>query len=241
MEKEFEVLADIRDRIEVFEEFGYDIDNDCDDAIYDALDDVFSHHKVIYAKGVSKMCLIPEDTNWVLKVPFEGFIEYFYDEDESEAHEEFVHNEGAHNSKNNWDYCLSEVEYCEIAKDYGVGEFFAEARCFGNCSNGIYKTLPAYIQEKCVTYSEIGWEDEKYKPSEDSIKIVNSSDKYRYKSFQLDWIASAIDFYGEEKVDELFRFLNEHSEINGDFHSGNYGYRASDNSPVLIDYTGWHD
>ncbi|MBO7535565.1 MAG: hypothetical protein J6T34_00300 [Bacilli bacterium] len=236
MEKEFEVLADIRDRINIFTNFGYDVESECDDMIYDALDDVFAHHKVVYAKGVSKMCLIPDDTNWVLKVPFEGVIEYLYDEDDNEGYEDFVYNTCAHNSKNGWDYCLTEVEYFEIAKESGVAEFFAEERCFGECGTTKH---PAYIQEKCVTYSETSWDDEKYKPSENSMEIVKSSDKYKWKSFNLDWIASAIDFYGEEKVDELFNFLNNHSEMTGDFHTGNYGYRVSDNSPVLIDYTGW--
>ena len=242
--KELELLTDIRDRIAVFNEFGYDIDNDEYESIDEALDDVFSHHKVQFAKGVSKLCIIPEEANWVVKVPFEGFIQHWYDFDNNgneESHEEFCYNMGAGNSRNEWDYCLTEVEYYELAKDNNIADFFAKAECFGECRNGSYKTLPAYIQEKCITISDLSYEDDKkYAPSENSLKRINSSQKYDSKCFDKNWMASAIDFYGEEKLDELFSFLKEHPQIS-DFHWANYGYRISDGSPVLIDYTGWHD
>ena len=96
------------------------------------------------------------------------------------------------------------------------------------------------MQEKCYTIRDIWGHEGAPQASEDSLKKVKSNDKYRYSGyFCKEWLAIAIDYYGEEKVLALLKFLDENRWMSGDFHEGNYGYRVSDNSPVLIDYTGF--
>lgn len=239
--KEKELLTAIKDSFCVFEDFGYNLDEDDDSKVYDIISDTVDKYGVTYARGVSKMCLITPDADWVLKIPFEGsyFCNYDYETKEYDDFDTFETYYGAHIEEDRWNYCAAEVDYYEMAKEEDIAEFFAKTEYFGTCKSTNKKGfLPTYIQEKCIPYNEKEYCKTNIHPSEDSLKKVSSSDKYQYCRFSDDWVALAIDCYGEEKVDALCYFLDLHPEMAGDFHSGNYGYRI-DGTPVLIDYTGW--
>ena len=58
----------------------------------------------------------------------------------------------------------------------------------------------------------------------------------KYIPFEAEWIALAIDLYGERKVKRFLAFLEENNI--SDFHHGNYGY-TKDGCPMLLDYSSW--
>lgn len=240
---EKKVLDEIRTSMRLFTNFGYNIKDDNDDNVYYCVQPLFKTKKVQYAKGVTKMCLIPPTGNWVMKVPFQGEYVPVWNDDIEDYEDDFAFESycGAENgTPNHWNYCLSEVYCYDLAEEGGVSEFFAREEYFGEVATSSKETLPCYVQEKCYTVRDV-WDHDAPQASEDSLKKVASNEKYRYCNFCNEWLATAIDYYGEEKVLALLKFLDEHYWMSGDFHEGNYGYRASDNSPVLIDYTGFNN
>lgn len=190
--------------------------------------------------GISKFAVVLNNCPWVIKVPFNGTWDNWYDEDEDEYHEEwreFCHADDS--EEGSFDYCCNELDKYEKAVECGVGIFFAETKFYGFTEGG----YPLYLQEKIRVDSHLRLADMP-KASEDSLSLVKSkvdSRDYQWSKLSRDWMALAIDYYGEKLVEKFVDFIcNIEPEIGQDLHAGNYGYRE-DGSPCILDFSGWRD
>ena len=171
------------------------------------------------AWGCSQFVIITEDKQ-VFKIPFNGF---FYDDNDEHYDACFEYFKVNHSDKT--------VEAYENAITEGVEQFFSGIECIGYSCN----QYPIYRQEWAQTYAE----DDSSKPSEDSTtKAKNLSKEIHYIPFYTDWLASAIDTYGEEFVKKLLWFVDKYDIT--DLHRNNYGYNQA-GRPVVFDYSGFDD
>ena len=175
-----------------------------------------------YQIGATKLVIIPCNTTFVIKIPYNEAIHF------GECFDLIGLPKGFN------DYCQYELALYEIAEVEGWEEFFLPIEYIGE-----YKGIPIYIQEKAEEYL--------YCPidysSEDSRKAVENKRKedryYLPLSLPFDWIACCLDILKSmEKVREFFRFL-ENTKISRDLHKANIGYFK--NKPVIIDYGGYFE
>lgn len=177
--------------------------------------------------GATKAVAVISGCSSVLKVPYSGKWDY----DESVDCDYFTRFRGADNSEDHgWDYCLTEYEVYEAAKENGLDIFFPKTEIMGECKSGtIIK------QEKVLDFYE-------YCPvSEDeTIEFVNSDIKYYCFADSL-WVAAAIERYGKAMVDKLIDFLeNNFPIVIEDLHNGNIGFRKN-GEPIILDFSGWNE
>lgn len=225
-------LIDIFSNLIIPKCFGGNVDTEDYNAIGEWGYDVINNHLPVpahYNYGVSKLAFILEAYNWVVKIPFNGYYSASWDEEKntySEDEEEFFSFQYA---MNDWDYCNTELEKYKKAIEKGLSCFFAETKylCKGKNDH------PIYIQEKVIPINE---DTLKRTPSKKSLKFA----KKQYY-FNNEWLATAVDFYGMDKVVEFLDYINNiDPEISQDLHYGNYGYRL-DGSPCLLDFSGWNE
>ena len=212
--------------------------------------------------GVSKLVIIPRDYPFVIKIPFIGIFEVnddlipkFYD---YEGHKnpdelaEFYNKQSKTKSK--WmkqhykeilsfyefenacdedcsDYCLDELQKYEKVANKDFSAFFAKTFWYCN-KNG----RNIYIQEKANPYSS---SRSTIIPSKKSAEKANKLSA----DFPKDWLAVAIECYGENIVESFLNYADideDDIEIYCDMHYGNFGYRPN-GTPCLIDFSGWRD
>lgn len=186
--------------------------------------------------GASKVVLVFTNSDYVVKIPFKGeSCENSCDRDCScsrcsrgvseENCDEFT---GARIGENeySWDYCAAEQFFYEKAVVAGVEEFFIKTIFIGE-----FNGHPIYLQEKVSVY---GYESETKSP-EYSKEIFMK--KFRHSEIQNeDFGGLLVDYYGEERVNQLVEFLSEVGI--SDLHTSNVGICA--NRPVLFDYSGYY-
>ena len=191
-----------------------------------------------YFHGVSKAALVSEKSNWVVKIPFNSHCLYNYNpEEEGYDYDKPDWYEYCDAGEFGWNYCALELDIYEEVEAAGLGIFLAETRFFCHTANN----YPIYIQEKVI--AENSWRNsEKINPSKKSLSIAKTIKQKSYTRLSDKWLATAIDFYGEEKVKEFLHYINEvNPRMEEDLHGGNYGYRCSDGSPCLLDFSGWDE
>ena len=202
-----------------------------------------------WESGATKMVILPVDPNeqFVIKIPFRFLYDecgYYEEEDDDSAYyHEFTRAPrpkdgmiGHDFYRCDWDYCETEIEYCELAKAANIGEFFPETKKYCEVP------YPVYVQELCELACYKPIEDfEKRNAIYEQIKAQTQSDEVaKYcREFMTSWILAAVQTYGLEKLIELFKFMAKYNM--SDFHSANYGYRKSDGTPVLIDFAGFYE
>ena len=244
----YEIYEQIAEKVAFPEEFGYDSDNDDESPLEWVKDDVYSiSHNIDIAHGVSKFVMIQPEYDKVLKVPFSG--ELFYSEDYNEETKEWEYAEtssfdqftGANGDYSDWNYCEKEVEVYQMAEEAGVAQFFAKIETFE--PKTIKGRMPLYLQEKVKSINDYGISS--LKPSEKSLSLIQEDNKKEWSKKKYaginnnNWLALAIDVYGEEELDKLMAFIKDYEKQWTDFHNGNIGYRE-DGTPVLLDYSGFH-
>ena len=223
-------------------EFGsYDRDDVCPEA-EDIRDYLYWHGKKLnlgqikVANGVSKIALISDTLDCILKVPMLGrFYERYDDDAEGEedkyyyAFEEFQYGSGAFHN----DYCQKEADIYWCAVEHGVDMLFAKTEFFDILDCGI----TVYKQPRVVPYND----SEVKTASPAALATVKNNNDYNYAPCRNEWKASVIDFYGQEVLDKFIDFIdNVCPEVGEDLHIGNYGYTL-DGRPILLDYSGWGD
>ena len=228
--------------------FGFNLDDwDKDrvlDPVYDALVCAGIDNKTFDVQcGVTKVVVIPNDSNFVLKTPLNGcYREVEVDPDYEEDDDKYIFNDyredfepymGAElphiSTPENWNYCALEVEVYEKAKEEGLADMFAETSYFGTHNGRKF-----YTAEKCTPYS-----DEVRTPSEYSVNYTRSmrAEKREWARMCTDITALFVDDYGEERTAALLAFLEENSI--DDLHSGNVMISLATNKIVLSDYSGF--
>ena len=185
--------------------------------------------------GVSKCVVLLSNQNFVLKIPFEG--QKFFEQIRNLDAEEFNYDDydyvfhpfSCARTKDHWDYCNDEVEIFKKAEAAGVSSFFARTDFYGYSKDN----YPIYIQERCEVFGNVDVDD-RYKSL--SKKIKTSASKVS-SELPEEWIALAIEYFGQELTDKFLAFVeDEHID---DLHYDNFGFIGD--RPVLIDYSGYSD
>lgn len=189
--------------------------------------------------GVSKIAILSPNLNGiVIKIPFNGFYYYEYNEDgddeeaeDIEVWEPFCWANGSDES----DYCLAEYEKYQKLKTQKLDCFVAEVIYYKTIDN-----TRIFLQEEITPDHELNHNSLK-KPSKKSRKIADKW--YRKRKFDINpnWIASCLDKYGQAKVKRFLKYCNTVDEdILEDAHSGNFGYRKN-GTPCILDYSNFND
>ena len=188
-----------------------------------------------YNYGVSKLVLIPDEYNFVVKIPFSCTSWTDYDEDDNEE-DKIAEFQGAYyieSGEYGWDYCRAEAEFYEAAKVNGVEKFFAPTIYIGDI-----KGWPIYIQDKCLIFEE---SNSQYSHSqEDRCRSERKLDSMKIASDRvpIDFIVDMFKDYPDEEVAGVFNFIDEVGIE--DLHGNNCGYKK-DGIVVFTDYSGYYD
>lgn len=193
--------------------------------IYCALDPYGYDYEIGY--GLTKLVIVPEDEDFVIKTPFYGtWRTNTWDEDSTDP--EFCRFEDENAMCGCSSYCEAEYEKTAIIKASPYGMFVPNMEFVCETDNG----RPFYIQEKVEIFTK-----EASNPSRESLKTALEEED-EYKFCLTPWRATVIDFYGEDTWKNFVDWQkNENLNLFDDMHSGNYGYRF-DGSPVMFDISG---
>lgn len=215
------------------EQFGGYDDGDADtDVLWQACRDAGLDCKDFdIDNGASKCVANIDGCDSVLKVPYSGVWYLDWDDEEGEyieGSDYFEYFYGAKNSRNSRsDYCLTEYEKYMELKAAGLDVFFPKTEIFGECEAGC-----VIKQEKVKT-----WYEDKPKTSDVSEK--KASEMGRYTNIPDEWLAAAIEYYGEELVQKLVTYCHDVDDtIDADVHYGNLGFRIG-GGPVILDFSGF--
>lgn len=206
--------------LDIPSQFGSDDENDTSEEIEAIMDECDKNVECRY--GASKFIMLFDGSDKIVKIPMNGTWFYNYDDNDSADYDDPVWEPFA-----TADYCALEALIYEAAVEAGLEMFFASTVEAGRTSKGC--GIPYYISEKVNT----GYDYDR-EPSEDSKKKAREMTNRGHVS--VDFVADALDFYGETLVQQFLEFVREW-DIN-DLHDGNIGYR-NDGSPVLLDYSGF--
>lgn len=198
--------------------------------------------EVQIAKGATKVCLIPEKTDYVIKMNITGQYEGIYEDGETckecypEDNEEPIDFQIVKNSSG-IDTLKEEIEIFNDAP--------AELQLLLKPPQFIcdYNGIPIYIQEKIASVADDGLGKLKQYSKE---TIVTARDisastipvECEYPIFPLLFITLLVQTYGAEISEAALMAFNE-SQIT-DMNGGNYGIDR-DGCPCVIDYGGYDD
>lgn len=176
-----------------------------------------------WAMGASKIVIIPTDSEYVLKIPFNSRVEIEDEEGDGEISYNFDAFECA-NTSNGWDYCAAECDTYERAWIKHLDACFLQTEFYGTI-NG----WPVYVQRKCtVAFCS---EEDPYDSAEKEL-IRSCYNDNNYYALPFKWAIDFYNYYGETVLRELLSFLREEDLY--DFHCNNLGY--FNNVPVIFDY-----
>lgn len=180
-----------------------------------------------YEIGATKLVLIPEELDYVIKIPFNGENDWFH----GYGFQSFY---GLPASCAN--YCEYEKELYQKAEAAGVEKMFLPLEYVG-----IINTIPIYIQEKASfipLYNENSAATEKSKNYLIAKRKINK--QYFPPKLSIEWVAKVLDFLGSIEELEKFLLFIKIEEIDKDLHVHNYGF-IGNNQPIIFDYGGYFE
>lgn len=186
------------------------------------------------ASGLTKIVLIPDNKDYVIKIPITKTGRYDYVEDKNGNYRK----ENFLIENNNFgDYCSIEEELFNSFED-DIKKIFAETRFITKVND-----LPIYIQEKVtVPYrKKIDLFDPDHYPSDRKSDMdihyeLSAISKYcEYNEFQEDFSYDILVNYGFDFLVKLLQTI-DYAGIS-DLHYGNYGYKNY--KPMIFDYSGY--
>lgn len=233
---------DIRDPFGEFTEETNEMEGDVA-SFQDAIRHIFDDYFIEFMFGASKVVMICDEWDFVVKVPFnceKYFDDYTYEADQEASGDAWLDPDGyitvnkfyGADSETGWDYCDAEVNKYYNAEEAGVAQYFAETEFLCYTKGG----YPVYIQEKCVTDLSTA------KPASAKSKEIAKSRTYENTTGGIDsvtWVACFIDTFGEKEFDKLTKFTESDDDIKDDLHYRNVGYTMS-GQPIIIDYAGFN-
>ena len=202
-------------------------ENDFEDKVLSNLPDDLKYH---YEYGATKLVIMLPDCDFVIKIPFSGSYQEFYQDKTDDYEEEYVEFENADFETCEWDYCKTEVNRYNLAKNAGIEKYFAKTEYIGMVNN-----YPIYIQQKAEIFSEV--KDLNSYSEEKKSSTREKCDKEDLWCFNECWLSDLLDYCGD-RIFSLFMSFLKDNEID-DLHSSNIGY--IDENPVLVDYSGFND
>lgn len=179
---------------------------DCDELSFDWKD------------GASKLVIIPENKDYVIKIPFNG------DCNEYEEYYDYSYN-----------YCETEIElYDKIFKENPLFiQFFLPLTRVEE-----FRKWDVYIQPKCQAYNNT---DEHIRSKSYSKESFTKAKKVIKKNILLptDWVAAVTEVL--QDINLVIEFINVlcKYDIMDDLHKGNIGY--CNGKPVILDYANFYD
>lgn len=182
-----------------------------------------------FESGASKLVIIPDDRDYVIKIPFNGGYQWDWDNDRY-FFEPF---NGADDDGDGNDYCAAEMKLYDRAVEEGYAEFFVAVEYAGDI-NG----YPIYTQKRVKDFCKyISDEEQKSYSSATSRTSLNSTHIGRLPYY---WAAACLTVFEEDlqKFNAFIDFLRR-TDIIKDLHTGNLGFL--NNKPVIVDYGGWYD
>jgi len=234
--EDFALAKNIIKDLRLPEEMGCDSGDDefNTDIIYNAMrESPLKWNEFTVENGISKVVIIPNDANFVIKIPLTGM--WYYEETYNEEEDEWEYNEdptfecftGAEYGNCGCDYCDDEVYRIGMAEAEGFGKMFPQTDWLANMNGKNF-----YIQEKVHPSRE-------YTPkvSEESrSKSANLDPSYCHGSAE--WRAAIIENYGEEFWKNFCIWDSAEGGTMRDMHCGNYGYNM-EGKPVIFDASGF--
>lgn len=208
----------------------------CEEKIADKLPEK-SYKWIKY--GISKMAILFNECNFVIKIPFAGWGK----DDDDRYISEFVFNPfyNANDVEGHeWDYCYTETRTIQKVLDYDnkhdthIIQLFAKTEYVGNID-----ISPIYIQPCCIPMED--FDKDLLKPRTPASKKAAKKIYSKYKGVSdlpLEWCDDVVIWYGQEVLEDLYNFL-KYTPI-GDFHEGNIGY-TNEGAPIIIDYADYFD
>ena len=216
--------------------YGGDGEDYTEEFISDRIDEAAYEMGAEWGKCGASKCVFKFDQypDIVFKIPFEGSISSYYDDEEDEyfldedvSYFQYAGDE----NKRTWDYCETEARNYEKAIESGVEKVFAPTEYLGMTKFDIPVYVSENIESKNSMYS--------VNPSNDSIKTAKSmSESCGYWSIPDRFLALYIDSYGEEEASNLISFLKDNQIY--DLHTANWKLDSNGNIRI-IDYSSWND
>ena len=234
--EDFDVATGIVKQLNIPERFGYNIDDDhfYSEELQEQLDKI-NICPCCIDSGITKAVIIPDNYNFVIKIPFNGYWYYsFKDEDDDEGEETFESFYRAE-APDNTDYCWDELIKILDAQEAGFGELFPQTALLFEQSG-----MRFYIQEKVRTSRQF-----KSTPSAESMERASTIDN-KFKKCDQTWRATVFDVYGEGYWKSFINWdynntlQNDTSSMLSDMHRGNYGYNM-EGAPVILDVAGYRE
>lgn len=175
--------------------------------------------------GAYKYAIISENADFVLKIPLSG-------------------RETDYGFQSFEDNCFYEAEMYKKIKDLGFDCFFAQTIYYDTIDE-----VPVYTQEKVITYYDANISNpfrgrgKKFRQLKRWIK-----ENYEYglsddSIFDLpkQWWQAALKYYGLTKVKAFINYIQSNEDfiydIWCDLHWENFGFRESDGSPCILDFS----
>ena len=202
-------------------------ENDFEDKVLSNLPDDLKYH---YEYGATKLVIILPDCDFVIKIPFSGSYQEIYQDRTDDYEEEYVEFENADFETCEWDYCKTEVNRYNLAKNVGIEKYFAKTECIGMVNH-----YPIYIQQKAEIFADV--KDLNSYSEEKKSSTREKCDKEDLWCFNECWLSDLLDYCG----DKIFSFFMSFIKDNDfdDLHSSNIGY--INGVPVLVDYSGFNE
>ena len=224
-----EVLGEKADGIYI----SYDnVDMAAEDLFYsdsDLSSPICNTFDVMVKTGLTRICLVPNEKDYVIKLPITGVYGNIHDE-----------------------YGCGNVEECDIKMyvdldEYNVFDYeqaiynslLSESKeVFCPCTYiGNFNGIPVYVQPKIekIQYDVMSF------LNEEEVKAVSAlTSRHHYKDsvdrpLTDDFIMKLINLYGEEAAGYI---LEDCKQID-DLHTNNYGY-TSDGKPIIFDFAGFN-
>lgn len=234
--EDFDVATGIVKQLNIPEKFGYNIDDDYFWSEFLTLQlDRLNIGRYSIDSGITKAVIIPDSGNFVIKIPFNGYWYYTFDnEDDDDGKETFepFYNADAPDSA---DYCWDELIKICNAQEAGFGNLFPDTALLWEQSGQRF-----YIQEKVHTSRQF-----RSSPSAASLERASTIDT-KFKSCDQTWRATVFDVYGEGYWKSFVNWdynnsiENDTSSMLKDMHGGNYGYNMS-GAPIILDVSGYRE
>lgn len=236
---DFEQAEKIIDGLNIPEYFGCNGDDDefYDENLLECQIDELNIGDFTINNGISKAVIIPNESNFVVKIPFNCLKYYKWSEEEQEyTDDECFEIFQCADAPDQTDYCWDELIKISKAYDAGFGDLFPATAFVKKEKNG----TRCYIQEKVRTFKEVRFNGGAPTVSEKSRTTARSMDNY-YCACDVEWRAAVVEFYGE---DYWKSFVNWDSinciGILNDMHSNNFGYTMN-GRPIILDASGFRE
>lgn len=185
--------------------------------------------------GATKLVIEPKDADYVIKIPFNGWIDHYSDTnddgEECEIREFFEFTNACfHDTEFEWDYCKREMFVMDQAITKNTEQYFANIIWIGDIDDH-----PIYIQEKAKIFLYDQKQHQATKEAKEALK--EKSREHHFEFFCGDWLVDFYNAYGEEEYIRFMNFLRD-TQVD-DLYSANLGYICG--RPVVVDYAGYND